>query len=1313
MTPIAAVLDPMTTMWAALACLAFGVVALVARDDAITQLAEKVRRAADGEDVEFEADRDDEFGDLCAAVEKLNETVSAHERTEASAERYRQRFDEIVADSGTSDDEKIAAVVELGAEVFGVENAFVTSLNEVTDNYEVTTALGDGFPENEPVTGVIDALCRETTKNHDAVLGVPNLEAIGYEDDDDGEVAVGCFLGAEIFVDRDLYGTVCFVGDEPRAEGFSAVETEFADLVSRWIGQVFERRANTSSLRLASKTMEAAPVGVTILDPSRDGYPIIAVNEAFESISGYSEEESIGESWQFLHGTGTDEEAAAAIQWALDERESVSIELRNYRKDGTPFWNRVSVAPVLDDEGAVAYFVLFQEDVTERSEQERQTAALIENTIHPIFIKDLDGVYQFMNEAAAAYFDLDPADAIGKRDEELFEADNLEDVRRGDGEVLRTGRAITMETATTIDGREHIFSDNKYPYLDRDGSVIGVMGISQDITDRKSSESELERTQHLLQQTERLANLGGWELDVRNGDGPTLHWTDEVYRIHDLPTDADVTLDDAIDFYHPDDRERVREGVERALESAEQYDVEARLITATGRNRWVWAIGDPVVVDGDVVAVRGSVQDITEQKERALELERTRNLLGQAGRMANFGGWELDVTTEPPTLTWTDSLTELHGLPPETEIDLETALSLYRPEDRRVIREKIQTAIETGTGYEIVARAKTDDSTFGWVRGIAEAVVENDEVVRIRGAIQDITDQKERELALESLHESTRGLLNTEDQAAAAKLVVDAAESVLDVSVFCIFLFDEGTNVLRPVAHSEGFREYCKRDPVPIGPEDGSLLWRSFVTGSLTVIDDAAAADEPFVAPIKNGLVVPIGPHGVFVAIDQAKVIDDDVRQLVETLVATAEEAFSRIQTETELRERDAELNKQNKQLRRQIRINETIRSVHQSLVGATSREALESTVCERLVSGEDIEFAWVGGIVASTGAVVPRAWAGEDRGYLDNVSFNGTAGDREPAAETADTGTPTVVSNVARDIQTAPWRQHALAANFQSVLAVPLAFDEYSYGFVAVYANEPRTFGDLEQKVFTELGESIANAIASASTKQALQADRAISLTLRLEGTTDLLTAIAREAGCEVTYLGLSTYLDDTARLFVRTTGVDGSVVADALDSLHAVQAYRHVSESDDGDVFEVDHRGTSIVTKLVRHGGRPSSIRADESGLTVEVDIHVSADVRTFVEMLGEEYDVELRSRRERDRSLQTRQSVLESILGDLTDRQREVLQTAYYAGFFNWPRDTTGEGLAAMLDVSQPTVNRHLRVAEQRIMRQLFDPETERDT
>jgi len=80
-------------------------------------------------------------------------------------------------------------------------------------------------------------------------------------------------------------------------------------------------------------------------------------------------------------------------------------------------------------------------------------------------------------------------------------------------------------------------------------------------------------------------------------------------------------------------------------------------------------------------------------------------------------------------------------------------------------------------------------------------------------------------------------------------------------------------------------------------------------------------------------------------------------------------------------------------------------------------------------------------------------------------------------------------------------------------------------------------------------------------------------------------------------------------------------------------------------------------------------------------------------------------LQSRRTVERELCTRRGHVASLLESLTDRQLEVLRTAYFGGFFEWPRESTGEEVAELLDVSQPTVNRHLRLGQRALLAQLF--------
>lgn len=96
---------------------------------------------------------------------------------------------------------------------------------------------------------------------------------------------------------------------------------------------------------------------VLITDPSRPDNPIIYVSEAFETQTGYAPKEVLGRNCRFLQGTKTDPKAAHAIREALAAQTEITIDILNYRKDGTQFWNRLRIRPLFDDTGRLLYYV--------------------------------------------------------------------------------------------------------------------------------------------------------------------------------------------------------------------------------------------------------------------------------------------------------------------------------------------------------------------------------------------------------------------------------------------------------------------------------------------------------------------------------------------------------------------------------------------------------------------------------------------------------------------------------------------------------------------------------------------------------------------------------------------------------------------------------------------------------------------------------------------------------------------------------------------------------------------------------------------
>ena len=127
---------------------------------------------------------------------------------------------------------------------------------------------------------------------------------------------------------------------------------------------------------LRDRAVLATDVSFTISDPAQPDNPLVWVNPAFSRITGYGFDEAIGRNCRFLQGTATDPDTVAAMRRALDEQQSVTLTVLNYRKDGTAFWNEVSMSPVFDGAGTLTNFVGGQADVTARvqAEAEREAA---------------------------------------------------------------------------------------------------------------------------------------------------------------------------------------------------------------------------------------------------------------------------------------------------------------------------------------------------------------------------------------------------------------------------------------------------------------------------------------------------------------------------------------------------------------------------------------------------------------------------------------------------------------------------------------------------------------------------------------------------------------------------------------------------------------------------------------------------------------------------------------------------------------------------------------------------------------------------
>ncbi|WP_240549157.1 sensor domain-containing phosphodiesterase [Billgrantia antri] len=131
-----------------------------------------------------------------------------------------------------------------------------------------------------------------------------------------------------------------------------------------------EQHRRETELRILQRSVEASINGIIITDARLPGNPIIYVNEAFERITGYRRDEVLGSNGNFLQGAETDPAALAQLKQAIAEQREINVTLCCYRKDGSPFWNSLYLAPVRDDSGSVSHFIGIQHDISERKAYE-------------------------------------------------------------------------------------------------------------------------------------------------------------------------------------------------------------------------------------------------------------------------------------------------------------------------------------------------------------------------------------------------------------------------------------------------------------------------------------------------------------------------------------------------------------------------------------------------------------------------------------------------------------------------------------------------------------------------------------------------------------------------------------------------------------------------------------------------------------------------------------------------------------------------------------------------------------------------------
>lgn len=405
----------------------------------------------------------------------------------------------------------------------------------------------------------------------------------------------------------------------------------------------------------------------------------------------------------------------------------------------------------------------------------------------------------------------------------------------------------------------------------------------------------------------------------------------------------------------------------------------------------------------------------------------------------------------------------------------------------------------------------------------------------------------------------------------------------------------------------------------------------------------------------------------------------------------------------SERREREAELEHQRERLALLNRTNAIIRDVNAALVTAESRSAIESAVCEQFAETGPYRFAWVGALDRGHEEVVPRAWAGVEQGYLDTitVTVDDDSTGRGPVGRAVRTGE--VQTNAVADSEFEPWREAAEARGYARETAIPITYDDVTYGVLVLYSGTGDGLHGVEPSVLGELGQTIGAAINAAARKRALVGDPGVELEFVLRDETEFFNRLAAAVDASVNLEKVTPLDGGSYNVYLSVDAATDRVEA-VCDRFQSVASWSLLTERDGGCVVELNVSEPLIVDLLATHGSVLVSLTATPDSCVLEAELPTSADVRSFVETLRRNYrEVDLRAHRERTARRRPHLGLRYEEL--LTERQQEVLESAYFAGYFEEPRETPGVDIAAALGISGPTFHHHLRSAQRRLLTELF--------
>ncbi|QLG48448.1 PAS domain S-box protein [Natrinema halophilum] len=1044
-----------------------------------------------------------------------------------------------------------------------------------------------------------------------------------------------------------------------------------------------------------------------------DGY-VRSWNAGAERIKGYETDDVLGEHVSMFY-TETDREAGIPERNLAAAAERGSIEDEGWRvgADGSRFWASITITAIRDENGDLEGYAKVTRDMTDRREREqgiRREHDLLERVMEAsstgIGIFDADGSPRRMNRKFMEFLGVDgETTEYSLGDRPVLDEDGtvIPYAKRPAARALATNEPVTGQRVRIDESDEQArwLSVNAEPLVDDTGIVVTMA----DVTRLEEQSRRLERQRD--------------DLDS------------ELEAVFDRVDDAFYALDERLRFTYVNDRaedllgfaeaELLGRNVWEALSVADDDPIRDRFETAMATQSAVsferrsepLGIWEAVRLYPSESGLSVYFTDITERKERERELEQYERIVetiddgiyavDDDARFVMVNQGFCDMTGYDRAELIGAHATTVHD--DEITQQVESLTADISDGDRGVAT--VELDLYTKDGDVIPCESRL-------------APLPMDDANGRCGVVRDISGHLEREERLTKRIEQQEAVAELGQRALANRnvdsLLADGTDLVVETleTDYCKVLDLDETDETFLLREGVGWGADVVGEATVPATENDSLAAYTLTDEEPVMVDDLATesrfdnVEELTDDGITSGISVVIGtrndPWGVL------EVHDVGHRAFSDHDVSFVQSIANIFATAIDRRDSERELERQREQLAALNNLNDVVHRITEAVINQSTRSEIEQVVCDHLAETDSYLFSWIGDIDVASQTVTMRTEAGVD-GYLEGITISADPDDRRSMG-------PTGRAIAEREVQTTqdieddsrhdPWQSHTDGYGFRSSAAIPIVHEDTVYGVLNIYAERPNAFEDKERTVLGQLGEVVGHAIAATERKRALMSDDVIELEFRARDLSGTLGVDLETAG-RIT-LDHSIPIEDEEYL------VYGSTTEDAVGTVESlVEAIPHWSDvtfrSESGRTsFELRLSEPPVLSTVATLGGAIEDVVIEDGDYQMTIYLAPGADVRRVIDVVQSAYPTaELLKHRQMTRRDTTAERIQDVLSVDLTDRQQATLEAAFHAGFFEWPRDATGEEVAESLDIAPATFHQHLRRGQQKVFASLLSVRT----